>query len=310
MNTRNCHTENRPFGSNSIRKGKPRWLKKSMPRGGDCQRVTRLLSEAGLHTVCQEAACPNMFECFSKNTATFMILGSSCTRNCRFCNVTSNAPTPVDPDEPQRVADTVLKLKLTYVVVTSVTRDDLPDGGASHFARVIQAIKKADSGIRVEVLIPDFQGDVKALETVARAKPDVINHNIETVKGLYARVRPQAQYQRSLDLIRNITEGFPGLPTKSGIMVGLGETIEELEATFRDLYDHGCNILTVGQYLQPTRAHLSVEKFYSPQEFEQLDRMARNIGFKQVAAGPFVRSSYKARELFETPETNIFRDKL
>ena len=297
------HTETRSSGSGAIRKGKPKWLKKSMPKGGDYQKVTRLLSEAGLHTVCQEAACPNMFECFSKNTATFMILGSNCTRNCRFCNVTSNSPTPVDPDEPQRVADTVLKLKLTYVVVTSVTRDDLPDGGASHFARVIQAIKKAGSGIRVEVLIPDFQGDVKALKTVAKADPDVINHNIETVKGLYARVRPQAQYQRSLDLMRNVTELFPGLPAKSGIMVGLGETIDELGTTFQDLYDHGCNILTVGQYLQPTRDHFSVEKFYSPEEFEQLHRLARDIGFKQVAAGPFVRSSYKARELFETPKT-------
>ena len=297
----NSHTENR--SSDAIRKGKPRWLRKSMPKGGEYQRVTRLLSEAGLHTVCQEAACPNMFECFSKHTATFMILGSNCTRNCRFCNVTSNSPTPVDPDEPKRVADAVCKLKLTYVVVTSVTRDDLPDGGASHFARVIQAIKNAGPGIRVEVLIPDFQGDVKALETVGKAKPDVINHNIETVKGLYARVRPQAQYQRSLDLIQNVRERFPGLPAKSGIMVGLGETIEEIRTTFQDLYDHGCNILTVGQYLQPTRDHLPVEKFYSPEEFEQLDRMARDIGFEQVAAGPFVRSSYKAGELFETTNT-------
>ena len=299
--TCNSHTENR--SSDAIRKGKPRWLRKSMPKGGEYQRVTRLLSEAGLHTVCQEAACPNMFECFSKHTATFMILGSNCTRNCRFCNVASSSPTPVDPDEPKRVADTVLKLKLTYVVVTSVTRDDLPDGGASHFARVIQAIKKAGPGIRVEVLIPDFQGDVKALETVAKAEPDVINHKIETVKNLYARVRPQARYQRSLDLIRNVTKHFPGLPAKSGIMVGLGETLEELGTTFQDLYDHGCNILTVGQYLQPTRDHLPVEKFYSPEEFEQLDRMARDIGFEQVAAGPFVRSSYKAGALFETLKT-------
>lgn len=296
--TCNSHTENPSSGA--VRKGKPRWLRKSMPKGTEYQRVTRLLSEAGLHTVCQEAACPNMFECFSKHTATFMILGSNCTRNCRFCNVTSSSPTPVDPDEPKRVADTVLKLKLTYVVVTSVTRDDLPDGGASHFAHVIQAIKKAGPGIRVEVLIPDFQGDVNALETVGNAEPDVINHNVETVKGLYARVRPQARYQRSLDLIRNVKERFPGLPAKSGIMVGLGEALEEIRATFQDLYDHGCNILTVGQYLQPTRDHLPVEKFYSPEEFEQLDRMARDIGFEQVAAGPFVRSSYKAGELFET----------
>jgi len=310
MNTNsNSHTENRSSGSGAIRKGKPRWLKKSMPKGGDCQRVTRLLSEAGLHTVCQEAACPNMFECFSKNTATFMILGSNCTRNCRFCNVASNSPTPVDPGEPKRVADTVLKLKLTYVVVTSVTRDDLPDGGASHFARVIRAIKKAGPGIRVEVLIPDFQGDVKALEIVAKAEPDVINHNMETVKGLYSKVRPQARYQRSLDLIRNVRERFSGLPAKSGIMVGLGETLEEIRVTFQDLYDHGCNILTVGQYLQPTRDHLPVEKFYSPEEFEQLDRMARDIGFERVAAGPFVRSSYKAGELFEAPEGGESKNK-
>lgn len=303
MNTHcNGQTETCCSGSGAIRKGKPRWLKKPMPKGGDYQRVTRLLSEADLHTVCQEAACPNIFECFSKNTATFMILGSNCTRNCRFCNVTSNSPTPVDLDEPKRVADTVRKLKLTYVVVTSVTRDDLSDGGASHFAHVIRAIKRGGSGIRVEVLIPDFQGDVKALETVANAEPDVINHNIETVKGLYPRARPQAEYQRSLDLIQNVTERFPGLPTKSGIMVGLGETLEELGTTFQDLYNHGCNILTVGQYLQPTRDHLFVEKFYSPEEFKQLDHMARDMGFKQVAAGPFVRSSYQARALFETPK--------
>ena len=288
--------------SGDIRKGKPRWLKKRMPKGGDCRRVTRLLSEAGLHTVCQEASCPNMFECFEKNTATFMILGANCTRNCRFCNVTSNPPMPVDPDEPQRVADTVLKLNLTYVVVTSVTRDDLPDGGASHFAHVIRAIKQAGQGIRVEVLIPDFQGDLKALEIVADAEPDVINHNIETVRGLYAKVRPQARYQRSLDLIQNVATHFPGLPAKSGIMVGLGETKEELRSTFQDLYDHGCNILTVGQYLQPARDHLRVEKFYTPEEFEQLQRMAREIGFQQVASGPFVRSSYNAGTLFETLE--------
>ncbi len=303
-----CHGKSCSSGADVICKGKPRWLRKPMPKGADYQRVTRLLSEAGLYTVCQEAACPNMFECFSKNTATFMILGSNCTRNCRFCNVASNFPVPVDPDEPKRVADTVLKLKLTYVVVTSVTRDDLPDGGASHFAHVIQAIKKAGSGIRVEVLIPDFQGDINALEIVAKAEPDVINHNIETVKGLYAKVRPQARYQRSLDLIRNVSERFPGFPVKSGIMAGLGETLEEFGITFQNLYDHGCNILTVGQYLQPTREHLAVEKFYRPEEFEQLDRMARNIGFDQVAAGPFVRSSYKARALFETFKKNIVRN--
>ncbi len=290
-------------GTNIRRTGKPAWLKKKLPVGGDYQRVTRLLANSKLHTVCQEANCPNMFECFSKDTSTFMILGSNCTRNCRFCNVASNSPTPVDPGEPKRVADTVLKLKLTYVVVTSVTRDDLPDGGASHFARVIQAVKRAGHGIRVEVLIPDFQGDIKALEIVGHAEPDVINHNIETVRGLYSKVRPQARYQRSLDLIQNVATHFPGLPAKSGIMVGLGEDRQSVHQVMDDLYDHGCNILTVGQYLQPTRDHLPVEKFYSPEEFEQLDRRARDIGFEQVAAGPFVRSSYKAGELFETPKT-------
>ncbi|WP_022668639.1 lipoyl synthase [Desulfospira joergensenii] len=281
------------------RQAKPRWLKKSLPKGGDYQRVTRLLSEAGLHTVCQEASCPNMFECFSKNTSTFMILGSQCTRNCRFCNVGSRPPQPVDPEEPQKLARAVLDLKLNYVVITSVTRDDLPDGGASHFARVIGAVKEAGPDIQVEVLIPDFQGDTEALKTVIKAKPDVINHNIETVADLYDRVRPQALYRRSLDLLRKVKDIAPDMPAKSGIMVGLGETRDQLVRTFTDLHDHGCDLLTIGQYLQPSKAHLNVEKFYSPEEFAELEKTAREIGFSQVAAGPFVRSSYKAKELFQ-----------
>jgi lipoyl synthase len=283
--------------------GKPPWLKKRLPRGGDYAQVTRLLAGAKLHTVCQEANCPNMFECFSQNTATFMILGDQCTRHCRFCNITARPPLAVDPGEPARVARAVQELGLHYVVVTSVTRDDLHDGGAAHFAAVIQALKKMGKGsgqpIRVEVLIPDFQGERTALKTVVDAQPDVINHNIETVADLYPRVRPEAVYQRSLDLISNVKKINPDMPTKSGIMVGLGETVFQLEKAMQDLHDHGCDLLTMGQYLQPTQNHLPVKKYYPPAEFAQLERTARNIGFTKVAAGPFVRSSYRAEELFQ-----------
>ena len=281
------------------KKGKPSWLKKSLPKGGDYQRVRRLLFNAGLHTVCQEANCPNMFECFSKNTSTFMILGSECTRNCRFCNVTPGSPLSVDSDEPMRVAKAALELKLKYVVVTSVTRDDLEDGGASHFADTIKAIKATlPDSPKVEVLIPDFQGNIKALKIVVSANPDVLNHNIETVPSLYPIARPEANYQQSLDLLRFVNTIDASMPVKSGIMVGLGETMEELEQTLTDLYHHGCDIITLGQYLQPTKAHLNVEKYYSPVEFKQLEKKARQIGFKKVAAGPFVRSSYNAQDLF------------
>ncbi len=284
-------------------KGKPAWLKKKLPVGGDYQRVTRLLSESKLHTVCQEANCPNMFECFSKDTSTFMILGSQCTRHCRFCNVTAEAPTPVDPQEPQRVADASKTLGLRYVVVTSVTRDDLPDGGAEQFAKTIKAIKATlpsdeNSQPRVEVLIPDLQGDIYALKIVMDAEPDVLNHNLETVASQYARVRPEAVYQRSLDLISNVKRLNPDMLTKSGIMVGLGETVEELEKAMADLFEHGCDILTIGQYLQPTRDHLPVFTYYTPEQFKDLEIKAREIGFKRVASGPHVRSSYKAQDLF------------
>ena len=281
------------------KKGKPSWLKKSLPKGGDYQRVRRLLFNAGLHTVCQEANCPNMFECFSKNTSTFMILGSECTRNCRFCNVTPGSPLSVDSDEPMRVAKAALELKLKYVVVTSVTRDDLENGGASHFADTIKAIKTTlPDSPKVEVLIPDFQGNIEALKIVVSANPDVLNHNIETVPSLYPTARPEANYQQSLDLLRIVNTIDASMPVKSGIMVGLGETMEELEQTLTDLYHHGCDIITLGQYLQPTKAHLNVEKYYSPVEFKQLEKKARQIGFKKVAAGPFVRSSYNAQDLF------------
>jgi lipoyl synthase len=279
-------------------KRKPAWLKKTLPKGGDYQRVRGLLAKSGLTTVCQEANCPNMFECFSKNTSTFMILGSQCTRNCRFCNIGFSPALPVDPDEPARVAKAALDLNLKYVVVTSVTRDDLEDGGASHFDATIKAIKATLPHSKVEVLIPDFQGNIEALKIVVYAKPDVLNHNIETVPSLYSTARPQADYQQSLDLFKNAKTIDPLMPIKSGIMVGLGESVQELEQTMKDLFDYGCEILTLGQYLQPTREHLKVEKYYSPQEFGVLETKARAIGFKRVAAGPFVRSSYNAQELF------------
>jgi lipoyl synthase len=287
----------------AVKSGKPAWLKKQLPRGGDYARVTRLLAGAKLHTVCQEANCPNMFECFSKDTATFMILGDQCTRHCRFCNITARPPLAVDPEEPARVAKAALDLGLQYVVVTSVTRDDLPDGGAAHFAAVIQALKKLGTHtgrpLRVEVLIPDFKGDIHALKTVVDAGPDVINHNIETVADLYPLARPEAVYQRSLDLINTIGRLAPHIPAKSGIMVGLGETLPQLTRTLQDLYNHGCTMLTIGQYLQPTRAHLEVKKYYPPEEFDALAQTARQIGFSKVAAGPFVRSSYQAENLFQ-----------
>jgi lipoic acid synthetase len=278
---------------------KPAWLKKALPKGGDYQRVKQMLKGAGLHTVCQEANCPNMFECFSKDTSTFMILGSECTRNCRFCNVTPAPPTPVDLGEPQRVADAAQKLGLSYVVVTSVTRDDLPDGGASHFAATIRAIKATlPNHPKVEVLIPDFQGNTEALKTVIEARPDVINHNIETVAPLYPAVRPQADYGQSCDLFRQVKQIDPAMPVKSGIMAGLGESMEQLEQAMTDLYRSGVDMLTVGQYLQPTRAHLAVQRYYRPEEFEIIEKMARRIGFEKVASGPFVRSSYNASDLF------------
>ncbi len=278
---------------------KPPWLKKKLPKGGDYQKVRNLLSGAKLHTVCQEANCPNMFECFTKNTATFMILGSVCTRNCRFCNILQKIPLPVDSDEPMRVAKAAQDLNLQYVVVTSVTRDDLDDGGAFQFANTIKAIKSTISdSIKIEVLIPDFQGNFQALKTVVNANPDILNHNIETVPSLYPTARPEADYQQSLDLFKNVKAIDSSKPVKSGIMVGLGETMEEMEQTMTDLYNNCCDIITIGQYLQPTKKHLKVKTYYSPEEFKTIKDKARQIGFKKIASGPFVRSSYNASDLF------------
>jgi lipoic acid synthetase len=280
-------------------KGKPPWLRRRLPSGPEYEQVRSLIEDGRLHTVCQEAACPNQFECFSNHTATFLIMGDRCTRNCRFCNVEPGAaPAPLDTDEPARVAEAVEQLGLHYVVITSVTRDDLPDGGAGHFAATIREVRKRRPDSMIEVLIPDFMGDAEALRTVLDASPDVLNHNIETVPRLYPQVRPQAVYGRSLALLKAVSRYRPAIPPKSGLMVGLGESHKEIRQTLTDLHQSGCRLLTIGQYLQPTLNHLPVQRYVTPEEFEQLGDMARGMGFEAVASGPFVRSSYHAREMY------------
>ena len=278
---------------------KPRWLKKRLPTGPEYEKVKAVIGKDRLHTVCQEAKCPNMWECFSQQTATFLIMGSRCTRDCRFCSVAYGPTEPPDPAEPERVATAARQMGLRYVVITSVTRDDLPDGGAAFFAATIEAVHRQIPSAQVEVLIPDFQGNAEALQAVLDARPDVLNHNIETVPRLYTLVRPQARYKRSLQLLSRVQKYAPGLPIKSGIMLGLGESSEEIRSTLNDLIDAGCRILTLGQYLQPSKAHLPVKRFVTPEEFEQWRQIAIEIGFSEVASGPFVRSSYHAKELYQ-----------
>jgi lipoic acid synthetase len=278
---------------------KPPWLRQRLPAGGEYERVKDLVTNGKLHTVCQEAKCPNIFDCFSHKTATFLILGSRCTRNCRFCNIEPGPSEPPDPEEPARIARVAEEMGLRYVVLTSVTRDDVPDGGASLFAETIQEIRKRNPSAAVEVLIPDFQGDKNALITVLKAKPDVLNHNVETVPRLYAKVRPQAVYSRSLQLLERSNRFDPTIPTKSGLMLGLGETPEEITQTLKDIRGVGCSIITIGQYLQPTTDHLPIERYVPPEEFESWKKRALEMGFKEVASGPFVRSSYHAKDLFE-----------
>jgi len=278
---------------------KPRWLKRSLPTGGAHEKVRALLKEGRLHTVCQEAKCPNLWECFSRRTSTFLIMGAHCTRNCRFCAVGHGPSGPPDPSEPERVAEAAKRLGLSYVVITSVTRDDLSDGGAGHFAGTIEAIRKTMPKALVEVLVPDFQGSKTALQTIVAARPHVLNHNLETVPRLYASVRPEALYGRSLELLMRAKQYDPMLPTKSGLMLGLGESSKEVEETLQDLFDAGCRILTLGQYLQPTRQHLKVDRFIDPEEFGHWKERALRMGFSQVASGPLVRSSYRAKELYQ-----------
>lgn len=280
---------------------KPSWLVIPAPNAQDMDGIRGLLSKGRLHSVCESAQCPNIGECFANKTCTFMILGDICTRNCAFCAVTHGHPSLPDPDEPDNVALTAKQLGLKHVVVTSVTRDDLPDGGAGHFAATICAIKRENPGTTVEVLIPDFKGQDSPLNHVILAGPDVINHNVETVPRLYPTVRPQAKYERSLMLIQNVFLSCQdrGIKTKSGLMLGLGETTEEVAKVMTDLLRSGCQILTLGQYLRPSPEHHPVVEYVHPDKFEQLAEIGRKLGFKQVVAGPLVRSSYHAAESFE-----------
>ena len=282
-----------------VRIRKPDWLKQRLPIGPDFEKIKGMIQKDRLHTVCQEAGCPNIWECFSQLTATFLIMGSRCTRNCRFCAVTEGPLEPPDPEEPARVASVARQMDLKYVVVTSVTRDDLPDGGAGIFAETIGRIRQEIPDVCVEVLIPDFQGSQQALETVLNAHPDVLNHNIETVPRLYPEVRPQADFQRSLDLIRRAHDYDAALCTKSGLMLGLGEDRAEISLTLECMLKAGCRMLTLGQYLQPSKDHLPVKRYVPPEEFEEWRKTALHMGFAEVASGPFVRSSYHARELFQ-----------
>lgn len=278
---------------------KPAWLRRSLPKGSAYENVRALMNKSRLNTVCQEAKCPNMWECFSRQTATFMILGDRCTRNCRFCAIDRGPSDKPDPDEPARVAKAAENMQLNYIVITSVTRDDLPDGGSGFFAETIKQIRKKMPTSLTEVLIPDFQGNPDALLIVVKARPDVLNHNIETVPRLYPLARPEAVYQRSLELLKMVKTYDPTMPTKSGLMLGLGESSTEIRKTLQDLLDANCDILTLGQYLQPSQEHLPVKRFVCPEEFDYWQKTALKMGFSKVASGPFVRSSYKAKELQE-----------
>ncbi|MBI5014467.1 MAG: lipoyl synthase [Deltaproteobacteria bacterium] len=274
----------------------PPWLVRRAPSEDEIRRMEARLRHSGLATVCESAHCPNLGECFGRGTATFLILGNRCTRACRFCAVEKGVPEPPDPGEPARLAATVQELGLGHVVVTSVTRDDLPDGGASHFARTIEALRQARPGARVEVLIPDFQGSAEALGAVFSARPDVLNHNVETVARLYTRVRPQGNYRRSLEVLKRAARA--GLRVKSGLMLGLGESEGEVLAALEDLRRVGCTDLTLGQYLAPSKGHLPVSRYVPPDEFDEWADVARSLEFEAVASGPLVRSSYRAGELW------------
>ena len=272
----------------------PEWFKVRAPGGENYRALRTIMRSQKLHTVCEEAQCPNIGECWERKSATFMILGDICTRACRYCAVTSGRPGPVDLDEPARLAETVANLKLEYCVITSVDRDDLPDGGAFLFAECIKKIKITSSGCSVEILIPDFGGKWWALSGVMQAKPDVLNHNIETVRSIFPKVRAKGDYNLSLDLLAKAKEIDSTIATKSGIMVGLGESKDELINTMNDLRNVGCNLLTIGQYLQPSKKHIEINRFYTPEEFRELGDIGRKMGFSHVASGPLVRSSYHA----------------
>ncbi len=273
---------------------RPRWLRAPAPVGDNYRELKSLIDRLGLHTVCESAACPNVGECWNRRTATFMILGNVCTRRCGFCAVSKGAPLPVDYDEPRRVAEAVRALGLRHAVITSVNRDDRGDGGAELFALTIRAIRAAVPGCRVEVLVPDFQGSREALRAVMDASPDVLNHNTETVPRLYRQVRLGARYERSLEMLAYARQLAPGVPTKSGLMLGLGELRREILAVMEDLRAHGVQILTLGQYLRPSPKHLPVVRFAAPEEFAEFRSIGRAMGFRHVESGPLVRSSYHA----------------
>ena len=278
------------------REAKPEWLKVRAPGSPNYLRIRSLMRELKLHTVCEEAHCPNIGECWHYGTATFMIMGDVCTRACAYCNVRHGAPGALDPTEPDHLAEAFQAMALDYVVITSVDRDDLPDFGAGAFAATVRAIRARRPGCRIEVLIPDFQGREDALRTVLDAGPDVLNHNVETVPSLYRLARPGGRYPRALELLARARVMAPTIPTKTGLMVGLGETTDELIAVFRDLRQIDCQILTIGQYLRPTLAHMPMARYYTPDEFAALKRIALDLGFGHVESGPLVRSSYHAHE--------------
>ncbi len=275
----------------------PEYLKRPIIDTEKTKTVRRILKTKCLNTVCEGARCPNKSECYSHNTATFLVMGQVCTRNCRYCNISPAKPEPLDLNEPQHVAEAVKELGLKFAVITSVTRDDLPDGGAEHFKNCINEIRKI-SDTKIEILTPDFKGDIDALNTIIKAHPDVFNHNIETVKSVFKTARPQGNYEKSLEVLKYIKDNSD-IVTKSGLMVGLGENISEIEETLQDLKSIGVDIVTIGQYIQPSKSHLEVAKFYTPEEFEELKKLAQKVGIKNYQIGPLVRSSYHAASCWE-----------
>ena len=279
-----------------MRERLPEYLKRPIIDTDTTRNVRRILKNRCLNTVCENARCPNKNECYTKNTATFLIMGNVCTRNCRYCNISSERPKPLDEKEPLHVAEAVRDLGLKYAVLTSVTRDDLPDGGAEHFVRCIEEIRTLNPDIKIEILTPDFKGDTVALNKIIKAHPDVFNHNIETVRELFKTARPQGSYEISLNVLKYMKEAGK-LTTKSGLMIGLGETPLQIEETLCDLKKSSVDILTIGQYIQPSKAHLPVAKYYTPEEYEALQKLAHKVGFKYFQIGPLVRSSYRAAEL-------------
>lgn len=290
-----------------MRQRLPNWLKKDIINTEKTRTVRKILKDSGLNTVCDSARCPNRGECYANKTATFMILGKNCTRNCHFCNISLSSPEPVNKKEPDLVAKAIKKLELDYAVITSVTRDDLQDGGAGHFAETIFKIRILNPQIKIEVLTPDFKGDINAINTVLKANPDVYNHNIETVKRLYPIARPQAKYRTSLEILKYIKRKVPSVHTKTGFMVGLGETFEEIAALLKDISSSNVDIVTIGQYIQPSKTQLEVERYVLPDEFDKIRQEGINTGIKHVISAPLVRSSYKAKEVIPCINNSIIK---